>query len=180
MDMSDLDNEIETLCFRLLTDQVSRASFIERCVELAGHALDCSRSALWTFTDTPAGREMRCVARHDRTRGSVADGGGDACLGADRFFHLLTEAGQVVANDVRDHPATRIFIDDPAPPRAVRSLIAVPCFLTGKLVGAFVCTQVDEVAPWSTRQLFLLRRLSVRATAAMAAMTPPETDRSSR
>jgi hypothetical protein len=58
MAMSDLDNEIETRCFRLLADQVSRTSFIEHCVELASLALECSRSAPWMFTDTPAGRVM--------------------------------------------------------------------------------------------------------------------------
>ena len=113
MDTSDLDNEIEMLCFSLLTDQVSRASFIERCVELASHTLECSRSALWSFTDMPAGREMRCVARYDRIRGSAMDGCSEGCFGADRFFHVLNEAAQVVANDVRDHPATRVFIHAP-------------------------------------------------------------------
>ena len=176
MSMSDLDNEIETLCFRLLTDQVSRTSFIEHCVELASLTLECSRSALWMFTDTPAGRVMRCVAIYDRTRRCLVDARDQDCLDADCFFHSLNEAGQVVADDVLDHPATRVFIHEAATQLAVRSLIATPSVVNGRLVGAFVCTQVDETVPWSLRQLFLLRRLSVRATAAMA---PPEIDGSS-
>jgi GAF domain-containing protein len=171
-----LDNEIETLCFRLLTDQVSRASFIERCLALACITLECSTSALWMFVDAPEGRAIRRVACYDRARSCAANADGQDRLGADLFFHALIEVGQVVANDVLEHPAARVFIQDTAAQLAVRSLIATPCFLNGRLVGAFVCTHVGETAPWSIRQLFLLRRLSVRATSAMATMAPPEID----
>jgi len=180
MAMSDLDEEIERLCFRLLSDQVSRTSFIEHCVVLAGLTLECSRSALWMFTDAAAGRVMRCVAVYDRIRRCLVDAQGQDCLEVDCFFRSLNEVGKVVADDVQDHPATRVFTHDVATQITVRSLIATPSYLNGRLVGEFVCTQVGETAPWSLRQLFLLRRLSVRATAAMAAMAPPEIDMSSR
>ncbi len=50
----------------------------------------------------------------------------------------------------------------------IRSLIATPFSLNGRLFGAFACTDDDPDMRHSIQHLFLLRRISVRAALAMA------------
>ncbi len=171
------DAEIDGLSGRLRLDQISRAQFIERCVRLAGHGIECSRSALWIFVDSASGRALRCVAMYDRSRDRMVQVDGHSTDSAGRFYDELSKSGRVVAHDARNHPATHRFFDDHPRRGGVRSLIAMPLSVNGELFGAFVCTQVDECVHWSVQHLVLLRRISVRATLTMASMGPRETTR---
>jgi GAF domain-containing protein len=169
------DGEIDCLCGRLRLDQISRTQFIERCVRLAGHGIECSRSALWIFVDSASGRALRCVAMYDRNRDRMVQVDGHSTDSADHFYDELSKSGRVVAHDARIHPATHKFFGDHLRRGGVRSLIATPLSVNGKLFGAFACTQVDECVHWSVQHLILLRRISVRATLAMASTGPRET-----
>ena len=170
-----LDGEIETLCCRLRLDQITQTKFIERCVRLASQNVGASRSALWIFMDSDSGRALRCVAMHDRASDTMVRVPPHSRESADLFFDELLNSGQVVAHDVRAHRATQRFFHDSPAAGGVHSLIATPFSVNGKLFGAFVCTQLGECVHWSLQQLFMLRRISIRATLAIAARGPRET-----
>jgi len=170
-----LDGEIETLCGRLRLGQITRTKFIERCVRLASRNVGASRSALWVFTSTDSGRALRCVAMHDRASDDMVRVPPHSRESADLFFDELLNSGQVVAHDVHEHRATQRFFVDARGDGGVQSLIATPFSVNGRLFGAFVCTQLGECVHWSLQQLFMLRRISIRATLAIAALGPRET-----
>jgi hypothetical protein len=170
-----LDDEIEMLCCRLRLDQITRMEFIERCVRLASRNVGASRSALWIFIDTASGRALRCVAMYDRASDDMVKVRPHSRESADLFFDELLNSGQVVAHDARNHPATRGFFADVPVGRSVQSLIATPFSVNGRLLGAFACTQLGDCVHWSLQHLFMLRRISIRATLAMAAFGPGET-----
>jgi len=170
-----LDGEIETLCCRLRLDQITRVQFIECCVRLASRNVGASRSALWIFIDTASGRALRCVAMHDRASDDMVKVRPHSKESADLFFDELLKSGQVIAHDARNHPATRGFFVGMPVGRGVQSLIATPFSVNGKLFGAFACTQLGDCVHWSLQHLFMLRRISIRATLAMAALGPRET-----
>jgi hypothetical protein len=169
-----LDGEIETLCCRVRLGQITRATFIERCVRLASMNVEASRGALWIFIDAESGRALRCVAMHDRERDRMIRVPPHSKESADLFFDELLAAGHVVAHDVHAHRATQRFFAD-GPVDGVQSLIATPFTENGELFGAFVCTQLAQRTHWSLHQLFVLRRISIRATLAIAALAPRET-----
>jgi GAF domain-containing protein len=168
-------DEIETSCCRLRLGQITRVEFIERCVRLASSNLGASRSALWIFIDTASGRALRCVAMHDRASDVMVSVRPHTRESADLFFDELSNSGQVVAHDARSHPATRGFFADVPAARSVQSLIATPFSVNGRLFGAFACTQLGDCVHWSPQQLFMLRRIGIRATLAIAALGPRET-----
>lgn len=171
--MGSFDGEIEALCTGLRWDRLSQMCFIERCIALACCSLECSRAALWIFVGSPGGRTMRCVRMYDRASGLRERMHHSSVEGADEIYEMLCATGQVIADDAQNHPATRaLFQEERTRARAVRALIATPFSTNGELFGAFVCTQLEEAPAWNARQLFLLRRISVRATSAIASVAP--------
>ena len=160
--------DIESLCARLHLDQISCRQFVEQCVRSASLSVGTSAAMLLLFDSQPADRSLRCVARYDRRDDAIAEGVGPRHAGAGPFMDALDAHRHVLTDDAPRCPSTRdLCRSSPFDPR-VHALIATPFSLNGRLFGAFACIDDDPAARHSVQHLFLLRRISVRATLAMA------------
>ena len=163
------EGEIEDLCARLHLDQISREQFVEQCVRIASLSVGMSSAALLIFGVGDSGKSLRCIARYDRRLDAVIAGIGPPHACAGPFMDALVAAGHVLTDDPGTCPSTRDLCRSSPFEAGIRSLIATPFSLNGRLFGAFACTDDDPVTRHSIQHLFLLRRISVRATLAMAA-----------
>ena len=163
------EGEIEDLCARLHLDQISREQFVEQCIRIASLSVGMSSAALLIFGASESDRSLRCIARYDRRLDAVIAGSArpHACAGP--FMDALVAVGHVLTDDPGTCPSTRDLCHSSPFEAGISSLIATPFSLNGRLFGAFACTDDDPDTRHSIQHLFLLRRISVRATLAMAA-----------
>jgi GAF domain-containing protein len=161
-------SEVDLLCARLNSGDITRQRFVEECVRLTSRQIACSRAGLWVFVDSPGGRLLRCEGVYDRINDRVVQVADESEERSGPYFRELERSGHVLANDARTHPATRSFFEDHLQSTGVRSLMAAAFSLNGRLFGAFTCTQVAEPMAWSQRQLAMLTKIGSRATLALA------------
>lgn len=168
--------EVDEICARLYRGEITRDAFIEECVRLACRQVGCSRVGLWIFIDSERGRVLRCLGMYDGIGDRMCSVADETESDARPYFAELESAGHVLANDARNHPATRDFFQNHLNANGVRSLMAAAFALNGKLFGAFTCTQVGEPMAWAPRQLVTLTKIGTRATLALAAASPRQLD----
>ena len=165
----NVEGEIEDLCARLHLDQISRGQFVEQCIRIASLNVGTTWAALLIFGVDDADKSLRCIAKYDRRLDAMDAGAGrrHACAGP--FIDALTTSGHVLTNEPGSCPSTRDLCHSSPFEAGIHSLIATPLSINGRLFGAFTCTHDDPAVRHSVQHLFLLRRISVRATLAMAA-----------
>lgn len=169
-----LMSEIDEICARLSSHEITRHEFVEQCVRFASRYVGCSRAGLWIFIESSEGRRLRCLGIYDRDEGRVLQVADEFEHKSGTYFAELERVGHVMANDVRTHPATSGFYEDNLRANDVRSLMAAAFSLNGHLFGAFTCTQVGEPMNWSIRQLAMLSKIGSKATLALAGASPTQ------
>jgi len=175
--MTDV-RDIQELCARLDRGEIERGPFLEAFTRALSALIGCTRAGVWVFADTAEGRALRCMAMYDR--------GVDAMVGATDmlnaavgpYFDTLLADACVIAPDARNHPATRVFLDDYLLPLDIHSVLDVCFSINGVLVGTFTCEQTGAPVAWTQRQLQLLRQIGSRASLALlhAATAHPDSE----
>lgn len=168
--------ELQHLCSELENREIKRSVFLTRCVRLVASELACSRAGIWMFEGGNDGRRLTCLAMFDRTRERLMKVPAESGPQVATYFAALENAGFVVADDARGHPATAGFFDDHLGVSGVRSLLAVAFSVNGRLYGAFTCTQVGGTSRWTPRRLAALRAIAGRVSLAIANAERHETD----
>ena len=164
--LTGLAQDARRLCSMLNHAEIERHIFLERCTSLVAKAIGCSRTGIWIFMDTDAGRILRCVAMYDAVAQRMTHVP-DERDSVGPYFQALDDAGYVMADDARTHPATAAFFSRSLAVNGVRSLLAVGVSINGSLYGAFTCTQVGQPTQWAAGQLALLRRVSLPVSMAL-------------
>ena len=168
-EMAELMRQAQRLCAQLEHREIDREDFLEHVTRLATAAVDCSRTGVWIFVDTSAGRILRCLGMYDGASDRMVEVR-DEADDVEAYFRALEQTGCVVAPDVHDHPATRGFFARRLASRGVQSLLAVGFSANGKLYGAFTCTEIAGRIDWSAGQVLTLRRIAARASMALRNM----------
>jgi GAF domain-containing protein len=154
------------LCAQLVDGAIDQSTFLERCTRLTNAIVGSSRTGIWMFVDTGAGRVLRCLAMYD----SVADrmtSVPDEKREVQPYFDELEQSGFVMAHNAQVHPATMGLLARRLSASGVRSLLASAFSVNGHLFGAFTCTQVGELREWTPRQLATLRQIGGPASLAL-------------
>lgn len=165
--MVETTHDIQDICSRLDRGEVDRVRFLEEFTEALAAQIGCTRAGVWIFIDTAEGRALRCLAMHDRRYGGMVAASDmvNAAVGA--YFDTLLADGCVIASDARNHPTTRIFVDDYLLPQDIHSVLDVCFSVNGVLFGTFSCEQTGMAVTWTQRQLQLLRQIGSRASLAL-------------
>jgi GAF domain-containing protein len=160
--------ELRRLCSELENQEIKRSAFLRRCVRLVASELGCSRAGIWMFEGGNEQRRLTCLAMFDRARGRLTRVPSESGPQVATYFAALENAGFVVADDARGHPATAGFFEDHLGVSGVRSLLAVAFSVNGRRLGAFTCTQVGGTLAWTPQQLAGLRAIAGRVSLAIA------------
>ena len=162
---------IDDLCTRLRSEEIGRQAFVDACARLACEAVGSSRAGLWVFAQGGSGLILRCLGMYDARDGTMSQVEDRVQQDSDVYFQTLRAEGSVIAIDAATHPATAGFYETGLRPHGVVSLLSSAFSLNGELFGAFTCSQVDQPAFWTRRQLTILTRIGSRASLALASVS---------
>ena len=165
-------SEMEVLCSRLCLDQIACRQFMDLFVQMACREVGTASASILLFDDPRAEGLFRVVAHHDRNGADRCGGLDGLHAGARSFAEELAARGHVMTARAAAWAGTQELRCCPPFDSRVSALIATPLSLNGRLFGAFTCTDGDPGLEPSIRHLASLRRISVRATFALAAAWP--------
>ncbi len=157
--------------------ELNRFAFLESFVRFMAAAVGCTRAGAWVFRGDGRERWSQCIAMYDQRVDALVTVTDMLPSEVQPYFDALLRDGVVIADDARNHPATRVFLDEYLLPLDVHSLLDVCFSVNGQLFGTFSCEQAGAIQRWTGAQVRLLRRIASTASLALlrAATAVPDT-----
>ncbi|MGI9180792.1 MAG: PAS domain S-box protein [Longimicrobiaceae bacterium] len=125
-------------------------SALQRITRVDADALGVERVSVWFFDG--GGSELRCRVLFTRPDGSY--GGGTALQAADLpdYFAALRERRVVAAHDAVSDPATHEFADEYLRPLGITSMLDVPIWRRGTMIGVVCHEHVGPRREWTIEE----------------------------
>jgi hypothetical protein len=121
-----------------------------RATEVASAGLDVARVSVWRLEPAaPRVMGLRCVDLFERAAGLHSSG---AALRADAFptyFHALESQRTIAAHDAHRDPRTACFSAPYLTPLGINSMLDVPIWTGGKMIGVVCNEHVGPSRTWS-------------------------------
>jgi methyl-accepting chemotaxis protein len=128
---------------------------LEKITQAISKFLNVSRASVWTYQ--PDSHAILCEKLFQQaTRGFEA---GTQLFGRDfpgYFSAVLTEEN-IVAHNAHVHPATREFSEVYLKPLKIESMLDVPVFNQGRILGVICCEHQHETKQWTDEDADFLR-----------------------
>jgi PAS domain S-box-containing protein len=128
-------------------DPSNRDQALRSLTELTAHTLGVERVSIWQFSDDH--RRMDCL---DAYRCADRSHQREASLHVDQYpayFQALSESLTVAARDARRDLRTREFTDDYLTPLGITSMMDVPVWLCGRVVGIVCNEHIGPLRSWT-------------------------------
>jgi PAS domain S-box-containing protein len=131
-------------------DKSDKGAALERILAADARTLDIERVSYWSLEDD--GAAIRCEALYILSRsGTDAAFAGTRLQAADypTYFAALLGDRPIAANDAQSDPATREFAPGYLGPLGITSMLDVPVWFQGKVVGVICHEHIGPVREWS-------------------------------
>jgi PAS domain S-box-containing protein len=136
LDKSKLDLALETICARAAT------------------VLNVARVGYWSLKSDPAALECEVLYRLDlQATDASFKGTRVESTSCPAYFRALTSKEPIVANHVEFNPATEELIESYLNPLGISSMLDVPVWLNGKLVGVLCEEHTGEPRDWTSEEV---------------------------
>ncbi|MBL7856791.1 MAG: GAF domain-containing protein [Cyclobacteriaceae bacterium] len=142
---------------------------LEVITKTIAHQIDVSRCSIWFYEAT----ENKIICEKLYQRSTNAHESGTVLFGKDfpGYFRAVLKEEDIVAQNAHEHPATKEFSDVYLKPLNIESMLDVPIFNEGKLIGVICCEHQHEQKNWSDDHAEFLKSCAELITVAYKSMT---------
>ncbi|MGD9841332.1 MAG: ATP-binding protein [Steroidobacteraceae bacterium] len=120
---------------------------VANIAKTAAWALDVQRVGVWQLADQD--QALHCKHLYERNSNQTSSG---AVLRAEDFpvyFSALKSQLTIPINDAYTHPITKELLDDYLVPLGITSMLDVPIYDQGKVIGVVCCESTGPARQWS-------------------------------
>jgi signal transduction histidine kinase len=150
---------------------------IRQIVQLDAEAMAVERVTFWRTRAEPAG--LRCEAGFIASMGMLERGTVLLETDAPEYFAAIREESILVVHDVREDPRCR-GLRDYCASRRISSMLNVPLFLAGELVGVLCHEHVGPTRRWTERDVDIATGAARIVTSALAAREHTQAEATAR
>lgn len=118
-----------------------------RLTEAAGHALDVARASIWLYDDEQSG--IKCLDLFEREQNRHTSGMTLSASDFPAYFRGLMGERTIAADDAHTHPMTREFTEVYLKPLGISSMLDVPIWVNGAMVGVVCHEHVGPKRAWT-------------------------------
>jgi PAS domain-containing protein len=129
------------------TDDASMASAYQQLTEVAARTLGVDRVSLWRYTEGRAG--IRCLELYERDANRHSSGTELSAADNPPYFHALTEADVLAADDAHRDPRTSQFSVAYLAPLGISSMMDAVIRLRGSVIGVLCCEHTGRMRRWT-------------------------------
>ena len=135
-------------------DKSDKTAALAKILSAGAQTMDVERVSYWSLVD--GGAAMQCEAVHALSPGTAAPSGLGPRLSArdyPAYFAAVLENRPVVANNAQTDPATREFTASYLKPSGIGSMLDVPVWFQGKVVGVICHVHFGAARKWSDEEI---------------------------
>jgi diguanylate cyclase (GGDEF)-like protein len=120
-----------------------------KAAEISSATLDIKRVSIWLYNDSRTGIECRAMYVSGEGHSS-----GDVLLKADypSYFAAIDSGRRLVINNVRTDPITRELVDPYLIQNDIYSMLDVPIFYDGNIIGVVCHEHIEGFRTWTTNE----------------------------
>ena len=118
---------------------------------LAARTLDVERVSIWLFVDDRAA--IRCFELYERTHDAHGEGASVRRADFPCYFRALEERRVIVADDARNHPATRELKESYLEPLGITSMLDAPLYRDGAVIGVVCHEHIGPPRSWTAEDV---------------------------
>lgn len=120
-------------------------------------SLGSDRASIWTYNSEGSG--IICDRIYIKSTGRFHEGLELLEKDYPEYFDYLNRDEVIVANDAETHPATSCFLDSYLRPLGIKSMLDVPIWHRGKIIGVF-CIENCSIREWVPEEIYFAQLLS--------------------
>lgn len=118
-----------------------------RITEAAAKTLDVARASIWFYDKGKTG--ITCIDLFEKGPNKHSDGVVLAAKDFPSYFRGLLEERTIAADDAHTHPMTREFSEVYLKPLGINSMLDVPIWVEGEMVGVVCHEHVGPTRKWT-------------------------------
>ncbi|AKV03987.1 hypothetical protein AKJ09_10650 [Labilithrix luteola] len=118
-----------------------------RLTEAAAQTLDVARASIWFYDDAKSG--ITCIDLFEKELDKHSDGVVLAAKDFPAYFAGLLEERTIAADDAHKHPMTCEFSEVYLKPLGINSMLDVPIWVDGQMVGVVCHEHVGAARAWT-------------------------------
>jgi two-component system sensor histidine kinase/response regulator len=118
-----------------------------RVTEAAARTLDVARASIWFYDQAKSG--ITCIDLYEKDAKKHSDGVSLAAKDFPAYFRGLLEERTIAADDAHTHPMTREFSQVYLTPLGINSMLDVPIWVEGEMVGVVCHEHVGPARTWT-------------------------------
>jgi signal transduction histidine kinase len=123
---------------------------LQRITELDANTLDVERVSVWFFNEERS--EIVCENLFQRSKGSHEKGLKLLSEDYPSYFKALQENRSIAADDAHNDPSTREFTETYLKPYQITSMMDVPIWVRGRMVGIVCHEHTGEPRKWTLEE----------------------------
>lgn len=118
-----------------------------RLTEAAAQTLDVARASIWFYDKAKSG--ITCIDLFEKDAAKHSDGVVLKASDFPAYFRGLLEERTIAADDAHSHPMTREFSESYLKPLGINSMLDVPIWVEGEMVGVVCHEHVGPMRSWT-------------------------------
>lgn len=118
-----------------------------RVTEAAARTLDVARASIWFYDSGKTG--ITCIDLFEKESNKHSDGVVLAAKDFPAYFKGLLQERTIAADDAHTHPMTREFSEVYLKPLGIHSMLDVPIWVEGEMVGVVCHEHVGPARKWT-------------------------------
>jgi two-component system cell cycle sensor histidine kinase/response regulator CckA len=126
---------------------VSLASAFREIIAVAADTLGVERVGIWLFVHDQ--RAIRCYHLYERSKLAYSEGALLYRFDIPTYFSALMQRREIAAEHAREHPLTRELTDLYLAPLGITSMLDVPIYRDGHVVGVVCHEHIGPPRTWS-------------------------------
>ena len=127
--------------------QITAVAAFGRVTEAAARTLDVARASIWFYDSGKTG--ITCIDLFEKESNKHSDGVVLAAKDFPAYFKGLLQERTIAADDAHTHPMTREFSEVYLKPLGIHSMLDVPIWVEGEMVGVVCHEHVGPARKWT-------------------------------
>ncbi|MEI6292720.1 MAG: PAS domain S-box protein [Methanomicrobiales archaeon] len=132
------------------TDLTIFTPAVRHILETDAAVLGVERVSFWICDDDRKG--ITCRDLYTRSKNSHEEGGHLDARGHPVYFHELGQQRLITADDVKEHFCTKELFEDYLSPHGITSMMDVPVWLNGHVIGIVCHEHIGDQRTWGERE----------------------------
>jgi len=156
--MDDVQRSQAVLLELIKMDKADLGDVMRRVTQRASEVLDVERASVWLYNHDQSA--IVCQDLFCRTQGSHEHGLKLESKSFPHYFAALDESRILAAHDACEDPRTREFRDPYLVPNGITSMLDIPIWARGKVVGVLCHEHTGPLRTWSDDEQSLATHLA--------------------